>query len=181
MAAIHESAFKLLRDERYEAVPVSRIAKEAGVAVGTFYRFYPTKMALLEAMSDSLEGHFVAAMTAAWAAGQGYDDKLALLSRSLFDTIDAHRDQIGVMQVTAGHRSSSSQPVGAQVRHGIALFYADGVKHGYFYRHDPQTFAAAAHGMVEGLMRQFLERPTADRKEYHVATLTDLMRRLVKA
>jgi AcrR family transcriptional regulator len=179
LAALHSSAFELLSTQRYEDVPVSMIAAHAGVAVGTFYRFYPTKMALLEAMSDALEDRFVSAMRAAWDQGRTYEDKIARLASILFDVIDAHKTEIGVMQMTAGHRSKDSDLMGDKIRREIAILYADGVANGGFDPHDPMSFAAAGHGVVEGLMRQYLMLPTVANKARCTGLLTVLMMKLV--
>jgi AcrR family transcriptional regulator len=178
-AALHKSAFALLAAHRYEAVPVAMIAQHAGVAVGTFYRFYPTKMALLEAMSDALEDEFVAAMHRAWEGPDHYADKIAALADSLFETITLHATEIGVMQMTAGHRPASSKPLGDSIRKAIAALYADGLNKGAFARHNPTTFAAAAHGLVDGLMRQYLSDPTASKRHEHAKLLSDLLAKLL--
>jgi AcrR family transcriptional regulator len=179
LAALHKSAFALLARHRYESVPVSMIAQQAGVAVGTFYRFYPTKMALLEAMSDALEEEFVAAMHRAWNKQARYEDKIAALAESLFDTITLHAAEIGVMQMTAGHRPVTSKPLGDIVRKAIAGLYIDGFKAGAFTTHDPKSFAAAAHGLVEGLMRQYLSEGGVERKSEHTQMLGAMLCKLL--
>jgi AcrR family transcriptional regulator len=181
LSSLHKSAFALLAEQRYQDVPVSLIAAHAGVAVGTFYRFYPTKMALLEAMSDALEEEFVLAMQAAWDRTDHYSDKIAELSSALFDTISARKTEIGVMQMTAGHRSNLSKPMGELVRQEIARLYLDGSDNGGFEKHDPHIFAAAGHGVVEGLMRQFLQQSGVAKKEEYKQILTTMLLRLVAA
>jgi AcrR family transcriptional regulator len=178
-AALHKSAFALLAAHRYEAVPVSMIAQHAGVAVGTFYRFYPTKMALLEAMSNGLEEEFVAAMHDAWNGRTEFADKIEALANSLFDTITCHAAEIGVMQMTAGHRPATSKPLGDSIRASIAVFYADGVKAGAFTKQDPTHFAAAAHGLVDGLMRAYLSNQTLAKKATLSKLLAEMLRRLL--
>jgi AcrR family transcriptional regulator len=179
LAALHKSAFTLLAKQGYQDVPVSLIAEHAGVAVGTFYRFYPTKMALLEAMSDALEAEFVMAMRRAWSESERYPDKLSSLSSAVFDTIAAHRKEIGVMQMTAGHRSLQSNPLGDAIRTEIARLYADGIQNGDFEAHDPLSFAAAAHGIVEGLMRQYLIEPTQAKQVHYAQMVASMLAKLV--
>jgi AcrR family transcriptional regulator len=179
LAALHKSAFVLLAKHRYEAVPVSMIAQHAGVAVGTFYRFYPTKMALLEAMSDALEEEFVGAMHEAWTGKAAFADKIEALANSLFDTITLHVAEIGVMQMTAGHRPATSKPLGDAIRAAIALLYIDGLKADAFAKHDPTHFAAAAHGLVDGLMRAYLSNPTTAKKAELSKLLAEMLCRLL--
>jgi AcrR family transcriptional regulator len=179
LTALHNSAFALMAEERYEDVSVAKIATHANVAVGTLYRFYPTKMALLEAMSDALEDEFVLTMRTAWQSTPSYPEKMAQLCNNLFVLISERAAEIGVMQITAGHRSKDSKPMGQSVRNEIARLFADGVKHGNFEPHDPSAFAAAAHGMVEGVMREYLMAAVDTKKEYYIEMLTGMMQKLV--
>lgn len=178
LTALHNSAFALMTAHRYEDVSVAKIASHAKVAVGTLYRFYPTKMALLEAMSDAMEQEFVLAMREAWQSTPSYPDKMAQLCKNLFVLISRRAAEIGVMQITAGHRSKDSAPMGQSVRDEIAILFADGVKHGDFEPHDPTAFAAAAHGMVEGVMREYLMEPSLAKKGCYITMLTVMMQKL---
>jgi AcrR family transcriptional regulator len=45
---ILETALRLFAEGGYEATPISRIAKEAGVAKGLIYNYFPSKEALME-------------------------------------------------------------------------------------------------------------------------------------
>jgi AcrR family transcriptional regulator len=74
-----------------ERVPMATIADEAGVGIGTVYRHYPTRAALLAALSrrswDLVLGH---AQTAANAVGPAVD----AIARFLDQTIAARDDLI---------------------------------------------------------------------------------------
>lgn len=177
-AALHASAFQLFSDKRYEDVPVSEIARQAGVAVGTFYRFYPTKMAMLEAMSDALEVEFINAMRKAWQLHDAYPDKFAALACALFDVIEQHGKEIVVMQMTAGHRAAESRPMGSLVRAEIATLYQQGKESGALAEYDPATFAAAAHGLIDGLMQQYLARHNVMTKRDYTRLAAQMLFRL---
>ncbi|MEO1406454.1 MAG: TetR/AcrR family transcriptional regulator, partial [Pseudomonadota bacterium] len=58
-AALHEAALSQFTERGYEHVSIASIAKEAGIAVGTVYRFYENKLFLLRAMLEGIEGDFV--------------------------------------------------------------------------------------------------------------------------
>ncbi|MGL4818364.1 MAG: TetR/AcrR family transcriptional regulator [Bacilli bacterium] len=47
---ILDAAVSLISEQGYEKVSTAQIAKEAGVAEGTIFRYYPTKQRLLEAI-----------------------------------------------------------------------------------------------------------------------------------
>ncbi len=177
-AALHAAAIAVLAEQPWQAVSVADIAARAGVAVGTYYRFYPTKMALIEALSDTLEGEFVAAMDAAWATPAPYPKRIDALAHALFALIAARAQAIAVMAITAGHRAPGSKPMGDIIRAGIARLYADGVAHGGFAAHSAHDFAAAAHGLVDGLMQRYFTDPGPARQQELAALLALMLRRL---
>lgn len=176
-AALHAAAFALFAEQPFQAVTMAQIAARAGIAVGSCYRFYPGKLALLAALSDALEADFAAAMQSAWQQGGPYRDRLSRLATALFDLIASRRQDIAVMQITAGNRTPGSRPMGERVRQEIALLYADGVANAGFHAHDPHEFAAAAHGLVEGLMHDYFARADAS-QQHHAGLLAVLLQRL---
>lgn len=51
---IYESAVRLFSEKGYTDVTVSEICAEAGIAVGVFYYYFPSKRSLLDQSSESL-------------------------------------------------------------------------------------------------------------------------------
>jgi AcrR family transcriptional regulator len=136
-------------------------------------------MALLEAMSDALEEAFVSDMHRAWETRETYPDKIIALADALFSTITAHSAEIGVMQMTAGHRPTTSKPLGDSIRAAIAHLYNGGLKSGAFEKHDPTSFAAATHGLVDGLMRLYLSEQTTSNRMNHSKLLAEMLCKLL--
>jgi AcrR family transcriptional regulator len=57
VAAIREACLRLLREEGPDAVSVQRIVDTAGIAVGSFYQYYPNKeAALVDLLVDQAPG-----------------------------------------------------------------------------------------------------------------------------
>ncbi|GGC94035.1 TetR family transcriptional regulator [Tersicoccus solisilvae] len=73
-----------------KAVPMARIAAEAGVGVGTLYRRYPNREALLEAMAVRAYGLILAEAEDALVSGES---GLDAISRFLHQTF-RHRDEL---------------------------------------------------------------------------------------
>jgi AcrR family transcriptional regulator len=71
------------------AVPLAQIAAEAGVGVGTLYRRYPNREALLEAMAVRAYGLILAEAEGALAAGGSGLDAVEQFLRRTF----VHRDE----------------------------------------------------------------------------------------
>jgi AcrR family transcriptional regulator len=72
------------------AVPLAQIAAEAGVGVGTLYRRYPNREALLEAMAVRAYGLILAEAEDALASGVTGLDAVGRFLRQSF----AHRDEL---------------------------------------------------------------------------------------
>jgi AcrR family transcriptional regulator len=50
--AILEATTRILQKEGYEAASTNRIAREAGVSVGSFYQYFPTREAVMADLAD---------------------------------------------------------------------------------------------------------------------------------
>src|SRR5437762_2516270 len=54
VVAVRKAATKLLASRDFARISVTELARKAGVGVGTFYHFYPTKEALLLDLREQL-------------------------------------------------------------------------------------------------------------------------------
>lgn len=54
LAAIHEAALKILDGEGEDAFNTNRIAAVAGISVGTLYRYFPNKEAIIDSLCSEL-------------------------------------------------------------------------------------------------------------------------------
>ncbi len=140
----------------FEAVSIAGIAREAGIAVGTVYRFYPNKIALLRAMHDALEVEFVACIERAWISEAPHADRLDAVCAALFELMDARRAELHVLSMTTDVVHKDGRLPGDRVRAGIAVNIAEAQAAGAFRDGDPNLLAAMAHGTVEGAMRHWL-------------------------
>ncbi len=64
---------KLFREYGFEAVTVEQLAKAAGVGIGTFYHYYPSKMALYTKLFIHAEDYFEEFETGQALQGSAYD------------------------------------------------------------------------------------------------------------
>ena len=60
-----DAARKIFREKGYEGATVAEIAEEAGLAKGTFYFYYPSKVAIAVALRDGLMTTIAAAVETA--------------------------------------------------------------------------------------------------------------------
>src|SRR5450432_907948 len=60
--AILKSTLELIKDNGFHGTPISLIAKNAGVASGTIYHYFPSKDAIIMALHYQIKKDMVAAM-----------------------------------------------------------------------------------------------------------------------
>lgn len=155
-AALHGAAMRLFAARGFEAASMAGIAREAGMAVGTVYRFYPNKIALLRAMHEALEAAFVACLVDAWGDGAPHPERLGAVCRALFDLMSERREELRVLSMTTDVAHEDGRLPGDAVRAQIAAMIAEAQKAGTFRAGDPACLAAMAHGTVEGAMTHWL-------------------------
>ena len=154
-AALHAAATRLFARDGYDATSISGIARAAGMAVGTVYRFHPNKAALLRGLQTDLEAEFVDAMTADWRAGGSYGDRLDRMAAGLVRLMAERAETLGVLAQT-GEAPGGGPRAGDALRAAIRAQVEEAQAAGAFHPGDPALHAAVAHGMVEGAMRRFL-------------------------
>ncbi len=77
--ALLAAGIAAFREEGYERASIERIAREAGVARGTFYLYFPDKLALFEAAVDAFAGPVVAVLAEMSTQARAVPDRAALL------------------------------------------------------------------------------------------------------
>jgi len=117
-AAILGVGEKLFAERGFAGVSMADIAAGADVAVGTLYRLFPDKAALLGALHERMEDRFIGVMLRAWAATPGYPDKLhglviallneALAVSDLMPLYSLTRDVVGRVDYRPGERTIST-------------------------------------------------------------------------
>jgi AcrR family transcriptional regulator len=153
------AAVALKRDG--ERVPMATIAEEAGVGIGTLYRRYPTRAALLAALSqrswDLVLDH---ARTAADAEGPALD----AIARFLAETIAARDDLILPLHGGPVSLDARTLALRAEIRELLEQVLARGRRDGSI-----RADATATDIIITGAM---LAQPLA-----HVADWDELARR----
>ena len=155
-AALLDAAITTFSEKGYGATSMASIAKQAGVAVGTIYRFYPDKLALLSALHDGIEREIITHMRASWAEGGDYADRLHRMVQHLFDYFDAHRVVLSILSMTTDIGGAEGTLPADGIRETIADFLKEGIETSSYTPEEPETLASLVHGTVEGVMRQFL-------------------------
>lgn len=153
-AALHSAALQLFTEKGYENVSIAQVAKVAGIAVGTVYRFYDNKLAMLRAMLEEIENLFVERMKQDWAQGGIYPDRLERICQGVLAVAEEHRSLLRLLTMTTDVVYADGSLPGDRIQNQIRSFYEEGMANGTFIKGDVNMMAAMAHGLVEGAMMQ---------------------------
>jgi len=105
-------------------VPLAQIAADAGVGVGTLYRRYPNRAALLEALQERAYRILIAETVDALAAGSSGLDSVDRYLRQSFE----HRDEL-VLPLHGAPRSENTES--ARLRDELKRLIAEMIDRGH--------------------------------------------------
>lgn len=98
---IVESAMRLFSSTGYSAVDMRSVAKDAGVAVGTVYNYYPDKASLFLGVVEARHGAFQEALAEGLAVVPPGPERVVYIGVSLYAFVRSH---LGLWEsVRAGH------------------------------------------------------------------------------
>jgi AcrR family transcriptional regulator len=153
--AILAAAQALAAEGGMAAVQIAPVAKRAGIAAGTVYRYFPSKTALVAALVEALSQAEVAALTRAADAAPGPLSALAaaitasaaraLARRRLAFALIAEPVEPEVDAARAAYRRELAAALEARIRAALAA--------GHLPDQDPAVAAPALIGaLIEGLV-----------------------------
>lgn len=179
-AAILAAASELFADPGYDHTSIADIARTANVAVGTVYRLFEDKRAVLAAVHDGVEDQFIAAIQEGWGTEGTLQTRMAAIAAGLFATAGRLNQIVMVLSEQrfdgAKSRNSKQRTVGA-----IAQIIKDGICQGLMRDTLPLPTAEIGYGIVSGAMAGCFMRDNADDPEVYVdlvaRALFDLVRK----
>ena len=87
----------ILAEKGFEATTISEIVARAGVAQGTFYLYFPSKIALVAALNQEMNEHIVAAVREVTSQAQTATDVVARGVTAAFEQIEHYRDILHIL------------------------------------------------------------------------------------
>ncbi len=87
----------ILAEKGFEATTVSEIVARAGVAQGTFYLYFPSKIALVAALNQQMNEHIVAAVYAATSHARTAAEVVASGVTAAFQQLEHYRDILHIL------------------------------------------------------------------------------------
>lgn len=153
--AVLDAALDLLGERTYGATAMPEVADRAGVAVGTVYRFFPSKEALVNAVYRRWKGRFAAALAEAVGDPTGLSPRaefdrwwdgltaFAAAHPAAFSFLETHRhDQ---------YLDEESRALAAAVDDEAAAFVRRAQRAGAMRRGRPDAMVAMVFGAFVGL------------------------------
>ncbi|MEM1195937.1 MAG: TetR/AcrR family transcriptional regulator [Pseudomonadota bacterium] len=176
-AKIMASAEALFVAHGYSGTSIADIAREADVAVGTVYRLFSDKSALLAELHLRMEDAFIEAMHRGWSAEASFHSRFAPMISATFDKVAEVQDVMPLYAMTKDMIGATHYVPNARMIECIAELYAQGVAAGAFRPVPAPIQAPLAHAMVEGGMRAWMMDPTPDHLTQIKAEVTEVFRR----
>lgn len=118
--AILEAAVSVIGEYGYHNAPISRIAREAGVADGTVYLYFKNKEDLLISILRQTIGKIVEIIETRWANVHSPRERLQILVESYFDELSKNPNLARVTQV---HLRQSDTDMRRQIGEIIRPYY----------------------------------------------------------
>ncbi|MEQ1566375.1 MAG: TetR/AcrR family transcriptional regulator [Myxococcota bacterium] len=163
--AIERAGLEAFRTQGYAAASIEQIAAAADVARGTFYLYFPDKLALFDALVDQwyepVQGvlaDVAEALERAHAPGearevyQGMAFGLAVL-------LATHRDVVEIVFRESRQPTDAGRAVRVRelaILDQVTRFTADAAQRGLIAVGDPRVFALIVFGSVERLVYEWL-------------------------
>ena len=176
-AQLLRAARKVFRAKGYDGASVSEIVREAGVAQGTFYLYFPSKRDAAVSLRDGLMETMARAVANAVKSRTSFEDRLESLIAAGFKVARKNADLFRLAFIGADETHpemhSESQEHTSFLR-AITGLFRDAVDAGEMEAMDPDVTARLATGLLQHAMIEafvFGEGEESDRLEQGVSAL----------
>ncbi len=181
-AQLLKAARKVFRAKGYDGASVAEIVREAGVAQGTFYLYFPSKKDAAVSLRDGLMETMARAMATAVESRTSFEDRLESLIAAGFKVARRNADLfrlafIGADETRLEMHSESQEH--APFLRAITDLFRDAVDAGEMEAMDPEAMdpeiaarlaiGLLQHAMIEAFV--FGEGEESDRLEQGVSTM----------
>jgi len=96
-AELLKAAREIFAEKGYAATTISEIVSRAGVAQGTFYLYFPSKVLLVIALAEEIQEQITAAISQAYAMTETAGEFIDKSVRAAFEIMGEHRDVLGII------------------------------------------------------------------------------------
>jgi AcrR family transcriptional regulator len=178
--SILAAASDLFVQQGYEETSIAEIAKRANVAVGSVYRQFPDKIALLSALHFELEQNLITVMETAWDCELPYSDRFKPMFSALLSALTSRHAILPLMAMTKELVGQESYRPGHAMIEAIARMYEAGIRAEELRPYPMQFLPAILHGMVNGGLSAWAANPTKANEKNVAMTLNDLAKAIAR-
>ncbi len=171
------AARKVFRAKGYDRARVSEIVREAGVAQGTFYLYFPSKRDVAVSLRDGLMETMAHAVTAAMEPSTSFEDRIQSMIAASFKIARSNADLFRLAFIGADEthpEMHSESPEHASIFRIITNLFRVAVDAGEMESMDPEIAARLALGLLQHAIIEafvFGEGEESDRLEQGVSAL----------
>ena len=176
-AQLLKAARKVFRANGYDGASVSEIVREAGVAQGTFYLYFPSKKDAAVSLRDGLMETMARAVETAVESRTSFEDRLESLIAAGFKVARQNADLFRLAFIGADEthpEMHSESPEHASFLRAITDLFRDAVDAGEMEAMDPSITARLAIGLLQHAMIEafvFGDGEESDRLEQGVSAM----------
>jgi AcrR family transcriptional regulator len=96
-AELLKIAREVLAEKGFEATTISEIVSRAGVAQGTFYLYFPSKISLVVTLAQEMQSNIEAALRASYAEAKNLDEMIDRSVEAAFRIMGQYRDILALV------------------------------------------------------------------------------------
>ncbi len=177
-AQLLKAARKVFRAKGYAGATVSEIVREAGVAQGTFYLYFPSKRDAAVSLRDGLMETMAQAVATAVKSHTSFKDRLEFLIAACFKVAQRNSDLFRLAFIGADEthpEMHSESPEHVSFLRAISDLFRDAADTGELIEAmDPEITARLATGLLQHAMIEafvFGKSEESDRLEQGVSAL----------
>ena len=176
-AQLLRAARKVFRAKGYDGASISEIVREAGVAQGTFYLYFPSKKDAAASLMDGLMETMAQAVATAVASRTSFEDRLESMIAASFKVARKNTDLFKLVFIGADETHPelhSESPEHASLLKVITDLFRGAVDAGEMEGMDPEIAARLVIGLLQHAMLEafvFGEGEEVDRLEQGVSAL----------
>jgi AcrR family transcriptional regulator len=173
----------LFAQKRYDEVTVPEIVKLAGVAQGTFYRYFPSKTFLVDALGDEVQHDVAQAVQSVLREDKSILELIEPLIRAALGALESYKDVLPFLNTDAllFGESAEAEESRKPFLEMITELIARGQKAKKISADmEPQLTARLIDGIVSKLIRECLLYPDDVPTEAYIKEAVGFMRRALK-
>jgi AcrR family transcriptional regulator len=173
--AIIEAARRLFTTVGYESTTIARVAREAGVALGTVYLYVKNKNDLLLAVKADWEAEVMAALMRPELSSLPFHRRVRPLIESAFDICARHTEMVQLMGMQAEMIGEPTAQPSPPVYGVMKAFFDEGMAAGAIRDVDTRAAAVLTYGMFNAALQECFVVEGGENRDVYVDALADAL------